>query len=180
MVFTYQNNYPEGKLSSLMKLSLIVKDLISRMGLNFHAQSLFPLQECSKFHQLNSRRIKYIRMNTCYMVHHLKSVFSSNEVNIFPYQHNLFFTIEIASIIHRKDITQFIKNICSSFEKQNLNVRCAGSFGFDFIALDAYKDLSTGEERMRISPSDCPKTEITLFSKKFTDTLQDYLNASKS
>lgn len=64
---------------------------------------------------------------------------------------------------------QKIETILNKF----FDIRYCGSFGFDFISLDTYINVSDNKETIRLSLNDCDQETAQLFSLKFLEAIND-------
>lgn len=67
------------------------------------------------------------------------------------------------------DLKRKIIEFCNKYRKYN--IYHAVSFGFDYIAIDCYKNFLDGSYKIRISTSDLPEETIIFFKEQFVKFL---------
>lgn len=159
VVFLYHNSLPKGTLSWLGEIAPTTAEACARLGLNFTAQNLLPFHHNEDFHVLNRIRVQAIRENTRHLAAQLKTLLSPSSTTVQSYDHQLFFTIDLGQT-ERTYINNLGERLAAACREQGLFARFAGSFGFDFHAVDAYLDYVSRHILLRISPSDAPEPEI--------------------
>jgi hypothetical protein len=76
------------------------------------------------------------------------------------YPHGLYLTIAPSAELRIRDVKRVAAALCAALSARGLPARHAGSFGFDFIAVEWFTDARTGKHVMRIAPGDGPSSMI--------------------
>jgi hypothetical protein len=77
-----------------------------------------------------------------------------------PFAHGLFCTLAPPGLETRDDTRRLVEPLVAGLREAGVPTRRAGSFGFDFIALDEYSDVWRGREAVRIAMADLPTGTI--------------------
>ena len=79
---------------------------------------------------------------------------------VMLYPHGLYLTIAASAELRVRDVKRVAAALCADLSARGLPARHAGSFGFDFIAVEWFTDARTGKHVMRIAPGDGPSSMI--------------------
>ena len=79
---------------------------------------------------------------------------------VASFQHGLYFTLEPAGNASVEDATGLAGSLCRELEAQALPVAHAGSFAFDFVAIDRFADSWSRRNVIRVAASDLPVSVI--------------------
>jgi hypothetical protein len=89
---------------------------------------------------------------------------SALRASVRRFQHGLYVTLAPRGGRSMRDIGQAVDGLCGDLAASGLPVRHAGSFGFDFVAIDQFPDPATRRTVMRIAPGDLPSAVIDAVS----------------
>jgi hypothetical protein len=85
------------------------------------------------------------------------------------YPHGLYLTIAPAADLRISDVKRVATAMCEALSSRGLPARHAGSFGFDFAAVEWFTDARTGKNVMRIAPGDGPPSMIDALASGIVD-----------
>ena len=132
-----------------------------------------PFWDSKDFFKLNNARISQITKNVNLMYQSIKNTNYANFKIIKP-NHNLFLLFLPKQNFSRGELINICKNIANSL-KIKYDMKYCGSFGFDFIAIDTYINISDNKETIRLSLNDYDSDLIQKFSTDFMEILNDYI-----
>ena len=76
------------------------------------------------------------------------------------YTHGLYLTISPSAELRVRDVKRAATALCAMLADKGLPARHAGSFGFDFIAVEWFVDARTKKNVLRVAPGDGPSSMI--------------------
>ena len=79
---------------------------------------------------------------------------------VASFQHGLYFTLQPAGNPSVEDATGLAGSLCRELEAQALPVAHAGSFAFDFVAIDRFADSWSRRNVIRVAASDLPVSVV--------------------
>jgi len=92
------------------------------------------------------------------------------------YQHNLYLTLKPRARRTAAAIWRAADELCELLSQQTLPVKHAGSFGFDFTALDSFVDPISARPVLRIACGDLPTGTVD----RIVDAIADYWVSNES
>lgn len=103
----------------------------------------------------------------------LRSQFSAAGYAPANYHHGLFTTVAVGDGTE-EGIADIAREIATSLRGRGLSVRHAGSFGFDFVGLEWFRDTRVDSALLRISGGDVPLEEAKLIAKELGSEFRRY------
>jgi len=113
-----------------------------------------PFESSAAYQDCSSARIASIMRTTRHLARALKSRLPTADVAIFP--HGLYLTIAPHHAACVDEIKLAAKEIAQEMTAHGLPVKHAGSFGFDFVALEWYPDPIDRANLLRVCGGDLP------------------------
>ncbi len=143
------------RLSWFRELVGEMQDAVRLFGAAAVPAHLCPFAGNETYRRLNMRRTAAMVRNGRRMARRLASRLGGRGC-VTPYQHGLFLTLRSPAVWTEDEAKHMAADLAAEIGAKSLPLRHAGSFGFDFIAAEAFFDTGTGRHVLRISSSDLP------------------------
>ena len=128
-----------------------------------------PFWDEDEFFNLNALRISKIKTNNSLVYESLKN---AQKFAVVKPNHKLFLLIYPKNNFSRERLIEICKDVAARLSKK-FNVKYCGSFGFDFIALDTYVNISDNKETIRLSLNDYDEKVVENFAVEFLEAIND-------
>jgi hypothetical protein len=148
-----------GRLKWLTRLIRGTGESIRLLGAAPILANFPPFAADRAFERCTVDRIAAIIRNNRRMVRLLSARLGATQAPA-SFQHGLYFTLELAGNPPQADATGLANSLCRELESSALPVAHAGSFGFDFIAIDRFADSWSGCNVIRVAASDLPVSVV--------------------
>lgn len=127
-----------------------------------------PFAGTAAYHACTARRTAAMLRNTRRAARRLIRAYGNDFVRTF--QHNLYLTLAPPAPRSAAAVWRAANELCCSLARQDLPVKHAGSFGFDFTALDVFTDPLSERPVLRIVPGDLPPETIDQIVDAITES----------
>jgi hypothetical protein len=144
-----------GRLKWLTGLIRGTSDSIRLLGAAPIPANFPPFAAGRAFERCTVDRTAAIIRNNRRMVRLLSARLGATPV-VASFQHGLYFTLQLAGNPSLADATGFADSLCRELQSSSLPVAHAGSFGFDFVAIDRFADSWSRCNVIRVAASDLP------------------------
>lgn len=145
---------PEFRAAKLRELARKVRELVRLLGNAALPAHFCPFAAGSEYAELCIRRNAALLRNNRLLARILIRELGPSALR--PYPHGLFSALVPPCPWTESDAIAAAEDVAASLARQKLPVRHAGSFGFDFTAVEAYFDTHIGSHVLRIAAADLP------------------------
>jgi hypothetical protein len=136
-----------------------------------------PFAAGHAFERCTVQRIAAIIRNNRRMVRLLSD--RLGRTRVVPFQHGLYFTLERTGNPSVRDATNLAASLCRELVSSGLPVAHAGSFGFDFVAVEWFADSWSSCNAIRIAAPDLPFPLIDRIAEGIARAWTRYESTSK-
>jgi len=153
-------------------IEAIIKKNFYYLGVIGGFPELYEIPEfllSAKFHKINNERIIYIRKNNALLYRELLA----QKIAVILPEHQLFCLVKCGNELHEADLKRKIQHWVNGFDFDMLPIKFAGSFAFDFIAVDTYNCAIDHCMKIRISFGDLPEEYVNTFVQEFMRFIHD-------
>jgi hypothetical protein len=144
-----------GRLKWLTALTRETNESIRLLGAAPIPANFPPFAAGRAFERCSVQRIAAIIRNNRRMVRLLSDRLGATTV-VLAFQHGLYFTLKPTGNPSVQDATHLAASLCRDLVSSGLPVAHAGSFGFDFVAIEWFVDSSSRCNAIRIAAPDLP------------------------
>jgi len=167
-----------GRLKWLTGLIRATADSIRLLGAAPILANFPPFAAGRAFERCTVERIAAIIRNNRRMVRLLSARLGGSQVAT-PCQHGLYFTLEPGRNPSAADAAGLARRLCRELESTALPVVHAGSFGFDFIAIDGFADSWSRSNVIRVAASDLPVAVVDQVAEGIAGAWRRHGSASR-
>ena len=140
--------------SGWMKLASKVHDAVRLLGAGPVLAHFPPFDSSDDYHVCSRVRTVSIIRSTRRLAHVLRSSLPAQALTSF--QHGLFLTIALNGTACTDELEHYASELSIELAFRGLPVKHAGSFGFDFVAVEICTDPINGTNAIRIAGADLP------------------------
>jgi hypothetical protein len=126
-----------------------------------------PFADHAEYTRLSIERTAAMIRNTRRLGRQLRATPLGPGVVVYP--HGLYLTIGSSTELRIRDVKRAAGALCTSLMAAGLPARHAGSFGFDFVAIEWFCDPRTRRNVIRVAPGDGPPAMIDALSDSIVD-----------
>lgn len=162
---------PYSRYNTIKKIIDNTYQSLATIGGYAYPECIPPFWNSEDFFKLNRARISRIKQNHVTIGNILKGNLKNAEI-ILP-DHQIFILIRFHKKYNKDELKKKLYIIIKEKRFTNIPIYYAGGFGFDFISLDTYIDMTRNENVTRISVPDYPNKLIKYISYALLETLND-------
>lgn len=135
-----------------------VRDCVRLLGSAAIPAHLPPFVGTPDYRRASAARTAAIMRNARLLARRWRETPLREAVKLYP--HALYLTLAPRGELRVSDVKRAVDALSETLSAQGLAVRHAGSFGFDFTALEWFTDPVTRRNVMRVAPGDLPASEM--------------------
>ena len=114
-----------------------------------------PFTASEAYERCSIARVAAIIRNTRRMTRGISAALGDTRC-VSSFQHGLYLTLSPAADLGVDEVMDLAGDLSAELEKGGLPVRHAGSFGFDFVAIEWYQGSASSKNLIRVAASDLP------------------------
>jgi len=139
-------------------LARSTRDAIRLFGVAAIPAHLPPFVDNGEYMRVSAKRTAALIHNARRLSRALRD--SPLDSGLMLYPHGLYVTISPSGELRIRDVKRAIEGLCVWLQDRGLPARHAGSFGFDFVAIEWLCDPRTKKNVIRVAPGDLPPPMI--------------------
>jgi hypothetical protein len=114
-----------------------------------------PFTACEAYERCSVARVAAIIRGTRRMTRAISAALGDTR-RVSSFQHGLYLTLSPAADLGVDEVRDLAGNLSGELERMGLPVRHAGSFGFDFVAIEWYHGSASSKNLVRVAAADLP------------------------
>ncbi len=134
------------------------RDSVRLLGSAAIPAHLPPFVGTPEYRRASAARTAAIMRNARLLARRLRATPLRDAVKLYP--HALYLTLAPRAELRVQDVKRTVGAFSEALSAEGLAVRHAGSFGFDFTALEWFTDPVTRRNVVRVAPGDLPASEM--------------------
>jgi hypothetical protein len=158
---------PLAKLARWRKTASRTRDLIRLLGSAALPAHFCPFIGSPAYWQLSSRRSATMLRNDRLLVRTLMQKLGGAAVR--RYAHGMFAALVAPSFWSETEAAGEADQLAAALAGRGLPVRHAGSFGFDFVAVEGFFDTGANQRLLRVAMADLPSPICTRVADEISD-----------
>jgi hypothetical protein len=151
----------------MRELARETRNAIRLLGVAAIPAHLPPFADHAEYARLSAARTARLIRNARHLARRLRASPVGPGVMLYP--HALYLTIAPSGELRVRDVKRACAGLCASLAAAGLPARHAGSFGFDFIALEWFCDSRTRKNVIRVAPGDGPQEMIDALAQGISE-----------
>lgn len=163
-----RTDWPDARQLLRQKIVLGVRDAICLLGATAQPGALPPFCESGEAEPVHRQRHACALANMRRLRSCLRTTKWGKD-SIQFYQHGCFLTLLLPPALSRPDALHYLERLLMQLDEAGIPAKRAGSFGFDFIAVDLFHDIWRKREALRLSIADLPAEMIRPLADLFHD-----------
>jgi hypothetical protein len=164
IVLSWRRRGPSRRVRDVVRET---RDAIRLLGVAAMPSHLPPFADEGAYMRASCERTAALVRNARRLYRRLRTTPLAPGVRLYP--HGLYLTISPAADLRVQDVKRAASALSAALSEKALPARHAGSFGFDFIAIEWFSDPRTGKYVMRIAPGDGPQSMIDALADGIVD-----------
>jgi len=154
IVFVAFRDTPALKRRRLLALAEKTEDAVRLLGNRALPAQFCPFFGSTAYWTLSARRSAALLRNGRFFARRLLGEFGSTAVRAYP--HGMFAALVPPHLVEQDEAAAEAERLSASLARRSLPVRHAGSFGFDFVAVEGFFDTEIDRHVIRVAVADLP------------------------